>query len=95
MRELSAEEVEQVSGGYLDGYTGAALIMGTLSAGAATGPLAPLVWSIGVGAAGGLFIAQTMAHWNMGAGGGYAVPAGGGTTSSASAASGAEGGGSD
>jgi len=95
MRELSAEEVEQVSGGYLDGYTAAGLIMGTLSLGAATGPLAPVVWSFGAGAAGGLFIAQTMAHWNIGTGGGYAAPPGGAGVSSAPAAAGAEGGGSD
>lgn len=94
MRELSSQEVDQVSGGYLDGYTAAGLILGTMSAGAAVGPLAPAVWGIGFGAAGGLFIAQMTADWNMGSRGGYGAPMGGTAAPSAPATAGAEGGGS-
>lgn len=66
MRELSAEEVEQVSGGgELGGYSGAGLVMTTLALGASTGPLAPTVWGIGLGAAGGLFVAQLWANYTM------------------------------
>lgn len=64
MRELSEDEINQVSGGYatrISGYQGAGAIGLVLGLGAAAGPLSPVIWGIGFGAMGGLAGAQFLA----------------------------------
>ena len=63
MRNLTVEELDSVSGGVLDGYSGAGLVMGVLEFGAlaATAPISAPVLGIAAGVAGGLVVAQMIA----------------------------------
>lgn len=65
MRELSINEVNEVSGGDINGYEAAGAILGVLSTGAAlsAGPLAAPVIGIALGAAAGLAAAQAIADF--------------------------------
>jgi len=65
MRELNAQEVENVSGGEISGYEGAGAALTVLAAGAAisTAPISLPVITIAVGAAGGLAGAQFLADF--------------------------------
>lgn len=71
MRELSMQEIDQVSGGYLDGYSAGKLNLVNVGADNFSGPLAPLVWTFDpkLGSA-----VRSMAIWGPGSAGGLALP---------------------
>ena len=63
MRELSVNEVNEVSGGAVSGYEGAGAILAVLGTAAAiaTAPISSPIIAIAVGAAAGLAAAQALA----------------------------------
>ena len=65
MRELNVSEVNEVSGGNINGYEAAGAILAVLGSGAAlaAGPLAAPVVGIALGAAAGLATAQAIADF--------------------------------
>lgn len=68
MRELSEDEINQVSGGYatrISGDQGAGAIGLVLGLGAAAGPLSPVIRGIGFGAMGGLAGARFLAEFQL------------------------------
>lgn len=62
MRELTANECEQVTGGFaLSGYDGATAIIAATTLGSLFSPIGPITGGIAIGSAAGLAIAQYLA----------------------------------